>query len=134
MLRDFRKAGKYIRLPLVLFQVSESRRTSQVISQKWRICKFHFVILHFYVNKKKTKKIQAFELEVLVLESIVGEYKLVRYIHRCTLIRTVIFSPLQHKQKQKYTDAKNRISIKFIAKVNKETSIQHILHVLYFVL
>ena len=45
------------------------------------------------------------------------------------LIRTVVLLSQQHKLKQKYASAKNRISVKFITKQNKNTSIQDIIEV-----
>ena len=48
----------------------------------------------------------------------VGKYNLVSYRQSCMLIRTIniVFSSLQHKLKQKYENAKNRISAKLIIK------------------
>ena len=86
--------------------------------QKWRVCKFHFGILHFYGNKKLKKYQNLKNRPVLV--SNVGKYNFVSYRQRGMLIGTIVFSSLQHSElEQKYANAKNRISAKLITKQTK---------------
>ena len=79
--------------------------------QMWRICKLHFVFL----CKQKAKKYQHLKYGPQLVSN-VGKYNFVSYRQRCMLIRTIIFSSLQHKLKQKYVNAKDRISAKLMTK------------------